>query len=100
LIDFNEHLQEMVDVKTKTVVELQNAILTTMTKLVDCRDDITGGHIERTEHILELLLEDLSNQKIYHEAIDNWDTKLLLKSAQLHDVGKIKYQRLDSQQTR
>jgi len=89
LIDFNEHLQEMVDAKTKTVVELQNAILSTMSKLVDCRDDITGGHIERTQRYMEVLLkEGIKGGYLDDEAL-TWDTGLLIFSTQLHDVGKI-----------
>jgi len=49
LTRLNSNLQDMVDIKTKTVVELQDALLKTMAQLVECRDDITGGHIERTQ---------------------------------------------------
>ena len=42
LINFNNNLQEMVEAKTKTVIELQNAVLKTMTELVEYRDYITG----------------------------------------------------------
>jgi len=57
LITFNENLQEMVDTRTKTVVELQNAVLRTMAELVEFRDGITGSHIERTQAYLRVLIE-------------------------------------------
>jgi len=86
---FNENLQEMVDEKTKTVVTLQNAILGTMANLVESRDDITGGHIERTQSYLRILLGAVWKSDFYREEVSTWDTELLLQSAQLHDVGKI-----------
>ena len=49
LTRFNKNLQEMVDAKTKTVMQLQNAVLKTMTELVECRNNTNGGHIERTD---------------------------------------------------
>ena len=89
LTDFNNNLLEMVDTKTKTVVELQNAILSTMSKLVDCRDDVTGGHIDRTQRYMELMLTKGIERDFFKGESSAWDIKLLVQSTQLHDVGKI-----------
>jgi len=89
LINFNNHLQEMVEAKTQTVIELQDAILKTMAELVEYRDDITGGHIERTQRYLSIMLNAMSKQSIYEKEVSSWNIKLVLQSAQLHDVGKI-----------
>ena len=89
LINFNCNLQGMVEAKTKTVLELQNAILKTMVELVECRDDITGGHIERTQNYLGVLLDELLERGLYHDETSSWDINLVLQSTQLHDVGKI-----------
>ena len=89
LINFNDNLQEMVEAKTKTVVELKNAVLKTMAELVECRDDITGGHIDRTQSYLSVLLDELYKHSLYNAETSTWDSALVLRSAQLHDVGKI-----------
>ena len=89
LINFNTKLQEMVEARTKTVVELKDAYLKTMAELVECRDYITGGHIERTQHYLSILLDGLQIYKAFSEEIASWDTELIAHSAQLHDIGKI-----------
>jgi putative two-component system response regulator len=89
LKNFNDNLQKMVDEKTKTVLELQDAILKTVADLVESRDDITGGHIERTRRGVELLVEALRDHPRFGKEISAWDIKLLLQSSQLHDVGKI-----------
>ena len=85
----NDNLQKLVDEKTAEVLELQAAVLKTVANLVECRDDVTGFHIERTQHFLELLLEELINTKLYRDILDTWNLGLFLQSAQLHDVGKI-----------
>jgi len=86
---FNENLQKMVEEKTESILELQNAMLKTMAELVECRDDITGGHIERTQRGIKILLEELEKSGVYREETEGWDMSLLLQSCQLHDVGKI-----------
>ena len=85
----NDNLQKIVDDKTNEVLGLQAAVLKTMANLVECRDDVTGFHIERTQHFLEILVDEMFNRNIYNEELNTWDIKLFLQSAQLHDVGKI-----------
>jgi putative two-component system response regulator len=89
LREFNENLQRMVEEKTGKVVELQRAILKTVADLVESRDDITGGHVERTQRGLRVLIEGLEDLGLYREQIQGWDKDLMLQSSQLHDVGKI-----------
>jgi putative two-component system response regulator len=89
LTDFNNNLQKIVDEKTKNVVELEDAILKTVADLVESRDDITGGHIERTQRGVGLLVEALRDHPLYGREAAEWDINLLLRSSQLHDVGKI-----------
>ncbi len=89
LEDYNNNLKEMVREKTKTVVSLQNAVLQTVAELVECRDDITGGHIERTQYYLRILVNAMIQKKVYIDEIMKWNSDFFFQSAQLHDVGKI-----------
>ena len=89
LTNFNDNLQKMVEVKTQNVLNLQNALLKTMAELVECRDDITGCHIERTQRGIKILLEAIMEAGIFREETKDWKIDLLLQSSQLHDVGKI-----------
>jgi putative two-component system response regulator len=89
LKDYNDNLQKMVKQRTEQVVELQNAVLQTVAELVEFRDDVTGGHIERTQRYLKLLMDRLIRERIYQEEISRWNQEFLIPSAQLHDVGKI-----------
>jgi putative two-component system response regulator len=89
LEEYNSHLQEAVEEKTEEVVELQNAILCTVAELVEERDSVTGGHINRTQQYLTLMVTKMMAERIYWDEISKWNLSLLIPSAQLHDVGKI-----------
>jgi putative two-component system response regulator len=89
LKDYNDNLQQMVQTRTRQVVELQNSILNTVTEMVEFRDGVTGGHIERTQSYLKLLVNKLLAEKIYWDEVSSWNLDFLVPSAQLHDVGKI-----------
>jgi putative two-component system response regulator len=89
LAHMNQNLQRLVEEKTEEIQELQNAILKTMSNLVEYRDDVTGSHVERSEQFLKLLTDEMIEQKVYYDEVKDWDMKLFLQSSQLHDVGKI-----------
>jgi putative two-component system response regulator len=89
LKDYNDNLQQMVSKRTRQVYELQNSILSAVTEMVEFRDDVTGGHIERTQSYLTLLVDKLLSERIYWEEVSSWNLEFLIPSAQLHDVGKI-----------
>jgi putative two-component system response regulator len=85
----NQDLLERVVDKTRSVVELQDALLNTMAELVECRDDITGGHIARTQAFLHVMIDAMEEKGLYRDEMSQWDKSLVIQSAQLHDVGKI-----------
>ena len=89
LAERHNKLEELVSNKTRTVVELKNAVLKTMAELVESRDYVTGGHIERTQNYLHILVDAMQKKGLYREETSDWDFQLVLQSAQLHDVGKI-----------
>ncbi|MDR1025750.1 MAG: response regulator [Treponema sp.] len=89
LINYNNNLQEMVRARTKTVLDMQNSVLKIVANLVESRDEITGGHVERTRQYLSLLLDGLSEINLYTSEIAAWNRDFFLQSSQLHDVGKI-----------
>ncbi|MDR2131718.1 MAG: response regulator [Clostridiales Family XIII bacterium] len=85
----NANLERIVQAKTSAVLELQNAVLATVSELVECRDDITGGHVERTSRTMRKLVSEMMKQGVYLDELSSWDIELFLQSSQLHDVGKI-----------
>jgi len=89
LLLFNNNLTQMVEEKTKTVVELKNAILSTLAEVVEYRDGLTGAHILRTQKYIKALFDAMKISAIYKDEVADLDEELVLLSCQLHDVGKI-----------
>jgi len=89
LQDYAKNLEEKVREKTAEVFDLQNAVLSTVADLVEFRDKHTGGHITRTQFLLQKLIDEVKREGTYADEISDWDMNLFLQSAQLHDVGKI-----------
>ncbi|MCL2069479.1 MAG: response regulator [Treponema sp.] len=73
----------------RAVRDIHNATISVIADMVECRDKVTGGHIERTQNYLKILLTELIRAETYTDEISSWDKGLLIPSAQLHDVGKI-----------
>ena len=86
---FNENLSELVRIKITQVNNLQNTVLSTVSGLVEFRDDVTGSHIVRTQKYLKILVDKMIEDGVYLNEVKKWDLDFLLPSAQLHDVGKI-----------
>ncbi|MCL2030007.1 MAG: response regulator [Oscillospiraceae bacterium] len=86
---YNDNLLDLVREKTERIYALQNAVLNTVAELVEFRDDITGGHVVRTQGYIKLLISELTRRGLYPELITDWDVDMLIPSSQLHDVGKI-----------
>jgi putative two-component system response regulator len=86
---YNTSLKELVNVKARQVVDLQNTVLSSMAEMLEARDSITGGHVIRTRKYVELLVQQLIEDNVYGDEISEWDLDFLFSSAQLHDVGKI-----------
>ena len=89
LLLFNNNLSEMVRQKTDDTLVLQHALLTTVTNMVEFRDDVTGGHVHRIQKYLSLLLSEMSASGVYMNDIASWDIQACASSSGLHDVGKI-----------
>jgi hypothetical protein len=73
LKNYNENLEEMVNEKTKTIMELKNAVMETIADLVERRDDTTGGHISRTSKYLKIFINTLLEKKLYNEQTALWN---------------------------
>ncbi len=85
----NSELERLVNLRTSELEVTQDVTIKSMAILAEYRDNETGKHIQRTQKYTKLLanyLKDIPNYKSYlnKEAI-----ALLVKSAPLHDIGKV-----------
>ena len=85
----NATMHKIVVAKAGQISELQNAVLSIVADLVECRDDVTGGHVFRTQRYLDCLIDKLIEEELYADEIASWDLDSVIPSSQLHDLGKI-----------
>jgi putative two-component system response regulator len=90
LREFNGNLLTMVNERTDDIAALQNAIIMWAAEMIEFRDEETGQHVERVQEYLKLFLRAMATSKQYSAEVATWDVDAFLKSALLHDVGKIK----------
>jgi len=67
----------------------QDAISLSFAELVEFRDETTGGHLKNTTQYFNILLEEVMASDDYKDIIPVEDVRDLLRSAALHDIGKI-----------
>jgi len=65
-----------------------DAVSISFAELVECRDVTTGGHLKNTTLYFKILLEE-AIKRDYKEIAQTDDVRDLLRSAALHDIGKI-----------
>jgi putative two-component system response regulator len=82
-------IDEIIRERTAQIQKLQNGIIFVFADMVENRDDNTGGHVERTEYYIRILVEAMVKRGVYADTIRDMDMELLSLSARLHDVGKI-----------
>ena len=85
---YNAQLHKEVNEKTEHIQLVQDSIITGMASVVESRDNITGGHINRTS----MVVKTFSKKLIEHSAelgIDEAFLNNVVKAAPMHDIGKI-----------
>ena len=75
--------------KTVQLQNLQNAIIFGFADMVENRDNVTGGHVERTTTYIKILVDAMVASGVYADELGKMDLDLFISSARLHDVGKI-----------
>ncbi len=85
----SKELQRMVEEKTEIIKELQNAIIFTMSEIVEMRDGTTGGHILRTQGYYGCILDYMVKHNIYADQLAGIEPDMLREASQLHDIGKV-----------
>ena len=89
--NYNQNLEKEVKEKTQDIVKMHNNLIRSMAKLVESRDNSTGGHIIRTSDVVGLLMDEIMKDPEF-----TWKNQItptfrdnLIKAAPLHDIGKI-----------
>jgi putative two-component system response regulator len=89
IVEYEEKLRQAEAEKAKALGELQKKVIKIVTELVERRDEVSGGHAERTLQYVKVLLDVLTKHNIYQDIIQSWETDFLLQSTLLYDLGKV-----------
>ena len=87
LNSYNTELVNEVEEKTSHIMAIQDKILYTMSNMVENRDVNTGGHINRTSHVVKILIDKTKTDKDINLKPGFGYT--VVKAAPMHDLGKI-----------
>ncbi|MCR5008279.1 MAG: HD domain-containing protein [Oribacterium sp.] len=72
-----------------STAKMQEGIIITMADMVESRDSDTGAHVQKTAAYAKIIVEGLKKKGYYAEKITPKFMSDVVRSAPLHDVGKI-----------
>ncbi|MBP5575532.1 MAG: HD domain-containing protein [Treponema sp.] len=72
------------------ITTMQEGIIMDFANMVECRDKNTGDHIKRTSLYVKTIADEMMRKKIYRDELTQRLINNMVKSAPLHDIGKIK----------
>lgn len=89
LNDQNAWLEQEVSRRMRENALIQDLSLRALACLAEVRDTETGNHILRTQSFVDLLARHLADHPDYRAALAGERLGMVVKSAPLHDIGKI-----------
>lgn len=86
---YEHSLEDLVEQKVEENEKLQQMLSIGFAELVEARDGVTGGHVKNTRIYFEAFVENLKHVPKYQDDVTDEFVKLSVRSAPLHDIGKI-----------
>ena len=80
---------EIYEKQTKSISHMQNGLILVLADLVESRDKCTGDHIKKTAEYARIIMEQLKKDNIYTDELTDEFIEDVVRSAPLHDIGKI-----------
>lgn len=75
---------------SENVMKMQDGLIILMADMVENRDSDTGDHIQKTAEYVHIILRGLKRRGYYVDQLSPEYVEYVVKSAPLHDVGKIR----------
>ena len=82
-------IEDIIHERTNNLNRLKNSIVSVLANMMENRDKMTSGHLERTSKYIRLLLETMVEHKVYFDELKQWNLETVISAARLHDIGKI-----------
>ncbi len=74
---------------SESTLKMQDGLIITMADMVENRDSDTGAHVQKTSAYVKIIVEGLKKKGYYPQRITAKFMSDVVRSAPLHDVGKI-----------
>ncbi len=74
---------------SESTAKMQDGLIITMADLVESRDSDTGAHVQKTSSYVKIIADGLKKKGYYAEKITPKFISDVVRSAPLHDIGKI-----------
>lgn len=83
--------EQMRDIRrlSESTEKMQDGLIITMADMVESRDSDTGAHVQKTAAYVKIIVEGLKKKGYYAQKITPKFMSDVVRSAPLHDVGKI-----------
>ena len=89
LQNFNQQLEKQVKEQVDEIYQAQVATIFALAKLSHTRDDDTGYHLERVQHLCKLFAAELAQHPQYEARVDEDFVSSIFHASPLHDLGKV-----------
>ena len=86
---YRKNLEDMVDRKVAEIEDMYDILTVSFAGLVESRDGVTGGHLKNTSIYYRAFINHLRTIPKYACVLSDAIVKKAIRSAPLHDVGKI-----------
>lgn len=86
---FNNQLQDQVAQQVEEINQSQLAMIFALAKLSHTRDDDTGMHLERVQHLCKVLSSSMAKNHEYAGIITETFITAIFHASPLHDLGKV-----------
>ena len=86
---YNGNLETLITEKAKTVSALQKAVSKAADELASAHGQVAGGHVQRMQSCLLLLVRALIREGVYAEEFAAWESSLAGMSMPPNDTSKI-----------
>ena len=97
LMDYRKQLETMVNQqsvvissRTERIASIQNSVIVGMANLIESRDNSTGRHVKNTQRYVEMICNSIMEKGMFRNIMTEEYKNHVIKSAPLHDIGKIK----------
>ena len=82
-------LEEQIREQSAENLRARDAIILGLSDLAATRDNETGLHLHRTQYYVQTIVEALPEHPELASEVDGMDLDLVVRSAPLHDIGKV-----------